>query len=303
MPDDNKYLFVIVGPTGIGKTELSIGIAEKLKTEIISADSRQFYRELKIGTAAPDSGQLKKIKHHFIGNRSIAEYYSIFMFEQDVLKILDNLYSKYGSVIMTGGSGLYIDAVCSGVDDIPDIEEQIREEILKKYEKEGIEGLRFDIKKLDPYFYDSADLKNPKRLMRALEVCVMTGKPFSSFRKGSLVKRPFNIKLIGLNRDREELYNIINKRVDKMIEEGLIEEAKEFYSKKHLNSLNTVGYKELFPFFDGEYPIDRAIELIKRNSRRYAKRQLTWFNKNKNIKWFHPDDEEDIIEYIHSEIK
>lgn len=277
---------------------MSIRIAREVDTEIISADSRQFYRELKIGTAAPSLDQLSKVNHHCVGNKSVNDYYSIYMFEQDVLNILESLFNKSDSVIMTGGSGLYIDALCSGVDDIPDIDETIRLRVLKKYEEEGIEGLRFDLKTLDHEFYEKADLRNPKRLMRALEVCLKTGKPFSSFRKGFQTDRNFIPIWIGLNRDRKELYEIINKRVDKMLENGLVDEAREFYPLKHLNSLNTVGYKELFGYFDGELTLEKAIELIKRNSRRYAKRQLTWFNKNKKITWFHPDEFSNIINHI-----
>ncbi len=295
---DNKYLIVIVGPTGIGKTELSIKIASRLQTEIVSADSRQFYKDLKIGTAAPTAEQLATIRHHCIGNKSAEDYYSIYMFEQDVLNILAKLYLDSDFAIMTGGSGLYIDAVCKGVDDIPDIDDKIRNDILQKYKEEGIEGLRFEIKRLDPEYYEEADLRNPKRLIRALEVCIMTGKPFSAFHKGIEVSRPFKILWIGLNRDRQELYDLINLRVDTMIKNGLLEEVKSLSKYRNLNALNTVGYKELFPYFDGEYSIERAIELIKRNSRRYAKRQLTWFNRNDEIRWFHPDNSEGILEYI-----
>jgi len=293
-----KFLIVVVGPTGIGKTELCINLAIKLNTEIISADSRQFYRELQIGTAAPTIEQLSRVNHHCVGNKSITDYYSIFKFEQDVLGILDNLFTGTRNVILTGGSGLYVDAVCSGVDDIPDIDDDIRLAVLKKFNEEGIEGIRFEIRRLDPEYYNSADLKNPKRLIRALEVCLMTGRPYSSFRTGKIVKRPFEIIWLGLNRERSELYEIINHRVDKMFEEGLLDEARSLEKHKKLNSLNTVGYKELFPYLDGDYSLDKAVELIKRNSRRYAKRQLTWFNKNKLIKWFHPDEINNIIKYI-----
>lgn len=295
---DKKFLIVIAGPTGIGKTGLSINIAGKLHAEIISADSRQFYRELGIGAAAPTTEQLEAVKHHCVGNKSVKDYYSIYKFEQDVLDILQNIYLKSDTAIMTGGSGLYIDAVCKGVDDIPDIDESIRKDVLHKYREEGVEGIRFEIKKLDPDYYDIADLKNPKRLIRALEVCKMTGKAFSSFRTGLSVKRTFNIIQIGLNRDRKELYDLINLRVDNMINKGLVKEAKALFEHRGLNSLNTVGYKELFPYFEGVYSLERAIDLIKRNSRRYAKRQLTWFNKNKNIRWFHPDDQEGILDYL-----
>lgn len=296
-------LIVIVGPTAIGKTELCIELAKSLNTEIISADSRQIYKELNIGTAKPDKEALEEIRHHFIGTKSIHDYYTAGMFELDVLEKLRDLFSKHNQIIMTGGSGLYINAVCEGIDALPRVDPEIRNKLIDQYEKEGIQSLRQDLKKLDPDYYEKADLKNPKRLLKALEITVMTGKPYSSFLTRSKKTRPFNILKVGLYKEREELYENINKRVDKMIDEGLLEEAKELYKHKRVNALNTVGYKELFEYLDGNITYKRAIELIKRNTRRYAKRQLTWFSKDEEIKWFQPDEKVKIREYIHQNIK
>jgi len=296
-------LIVIIGPTAIGKTELCIELAEALNTEIISADSRQIYKELNIGTAKPGKEELERVPHHFIGTKSIHDYYTAGMFELDVLELLEDLFKKHNQIIMTGGSGLYINAVCEGIDALPRVDPEIRNKLIEQYEKEGIQSLRHDLKKLDPDYYEIADLKNPKRLLKALEITVMTGKPYSSFLTRPKKERPFNILKIGLNKDREELYEAINKRVDKMIDEGLPEEAKELYKHKGANALNTVGYKELFDYFDGNITYQRAIELIKRNTRRYAKRQLTWFSKDEEIEWFHPDEKEKIQQYIHQYLK
>ncbi len=299
---NNKTLIVIVGPTGIGKTDLSIFLAQKLATEIISADSRQFFRELKIGTAVPDDEQLQEVKHHFIGNKSIQEYYNASSFEFEVIDLLKKLFKTKNQVIMVGGSGMYVDAVCKGIDDLPEIDMEIRKQLIKKFETEGIESLRFELKRLDPDYYAVADLKNPKRLLKALEITLQTGQPYSTFRTQSIKKRDFKILKIGLNIEREKLYERIEERVDKMIENGLVDEAQLFLPFKHLNSLNTVGYKELFPYMEGAYPLERAVELIKRNSRRYAKRQLSWFNRDKEINWFRPDEREKILEFINSYI-
>ncbi len=296
-------LIVINGPTAIGKTDLSIYLAKKLDTEIISADSRQFYKELKIGTAVPDNAQLKSVKHHFIGNKSIHDYYNASSFEFEVINLLKKLFLKTNQVIMVGGSGMYVDAVCKGIDDLPEIDMEIRSSLIKKFETEGIESLRFELKRLDPDYYAVADLKNPKRLLKALEITLQTGKPYSTFRTKTIKKRDFNILKIGLNMDREKLYERIELRVDKMIENGLIDEAKQFIEYKKLNSLNTVGYKELFPYLEGEYSLERAIELIKRNTRRYAKRQLSWFNRDKEINWFMPDEKEKILNFILKNLK
>ena len=293
-----KTLIVIVGPTGIGKTDLGIYLAKQLDTEIVSADSRQFYKELKIGTAVPNDEELKEIKHHFIGNKSIDEYYNASSFEFEVIDLLDNLFIDKNTVILLGGSGMYVDAVCKGIDYLPEINMEIRNKLTKKFEDEGIESLRFELKKYDPEYYKTADLRNPKRLLKALEISMQTGKPYSSFRVQEKKERNFSIVKIGLNINRDELYKRIEQRVDNMIEKGLLDEAKQFLQKKNLNALNTVGYKELFPYFEGEYSLERAIELIKRNTRRYAKRQLSWFNRDKEIKWFKPSEREEVLEYI-----
>ena len=294
----NKKLIVLVGPTGVGKTELSLSIAEKFKTPIISSDSRQIYKETVIGTAAPTKEMLEKVKHYFIGKLSIEDYYNVSMFEFDVLDVVEEIHKTNDYAFMTGGSCMYVDAVCKGIDDMPTIDMKIRNELLERKEKEGIDTLRFELKKLDPDFYYETDIKNPKRILKALEVCYQTGKPYSSFRKKTAKQRPFDIIKIGINRDRQELYNRINLRVDQMIEEGLLGEVKSLLPFRHLNSMNTVGYKEFFPYYDGEYPLETAIELVKRNSRRYAKRQLSWFNRDKDIKWFHPDNIDEILGYI-----
>ncbi len=280
-----KKLIILLGPTGVGKTELSLQMAEELGTEIISCDSRQMYREMKIGTAAPTEEELKRVPHHFIGHLSIHDYYSCGRFEIDALAKCNELFQSHDTVIMTGGSMLYIDAVCKGIDDIPNIDEELRQSLLERYQNEGIENIRQELKILDPDYYKFVDLQNHKRIIHALEVCIQSGKPYSSFRSESVKKRPFTIEKIGLNRPREVLYDRINKRVDIMMENGLLEEAKSLYPFKGLNALNTVGYKELFNYFDGIWTLDFAIQMIKQNSRRYAKKQLTWFNRDSEITW------------------
>lgn len=280
-----KKLIILLGPTGVGKTELSLQMAEELGTEIISCDSRQMYREMKIGTAAPTEKELKRVPHHFIGHLSIHDYYSCGRFEIDALAKCNELFQSHDTVIMTGGSMLYIDAVCKGIDDIPNIDEELRQSLLERYQNEGIENIRQELKILDPDYYKIVDLQNHKRIIHALEVCIQSGKPYSSFRSESVKKRPFTIEKIGLNRPREVLYDRINKRVDIMMENGLLEEAKSLYPFKGLNALNTVGYKELFNYFDGIWTLDFAIQMIKQNSRRYAKKQLTWFNRDSEITW------------------
>lgn len=298
-----KNLIVIIGPTGIGKTELAVELAQKLQCEIISCDSRQFYKELKIGTAVPSNEELAAAKHHFIGNLSIHDYYNASTFEFQVMDLLKELYLEYDKAIMVGGSGMYVDAVCRGIDDLPEIDQKIRAELEEKYQKEGIESLRFELKKVDPEYYDIVDLRNHKRILKGLEIFRMTGKTYTSFRKALRKERDFNIIKIGLTMDREKLYERINFRVDKMVEQGLIEEAKKFYQYKDTNALNTVGYKELYAHFDGEYDLDKAIELIKRNSRRYAKRQLSWFNRDKDINWFDRGDKAEIWDFIGSRLR
>lgn len=280
-----KKLIILLGPTGVGKTELSLQMAEELGTEIISCDSRQMYREMKIGTAAPTEEELKRVPHHFIGHLSIHDYYSCGRFEIEALAKCNELFQSHDTVIMTGGSMLYIDAVCKGIDDIPNIDEELRQSLLERYQNEGIENIRQELKILDPDYYKIVDLQNHKRIIHALEVCIQSGKPYSSFRSESVKKRPFTIEKIGLNRLREVLYDRINKRVDIMMENGLLEEAKSLYPFKGLNALNTVGYKELFNYFDGIWTLDFAIQMIKQNSRRYAKKQLTWFNRDSEITW------------------
>jgi len=291
-------LFVIVGPTGIGKTDLSIEVAKLLKTEIISSDSRQIYKEMRIGTAVPEKHQLEAVPHHFIGNISIHDYYNASMFEFEVLDKLKELFPNFGNVLMVGGSMMYVDAVCKGIDDLPTIEQDIRDSLWKRFNEEGLDGLRGDLKILDPEHYEKVDLKNHKRILKALEVCIQTGKPYSSFLTNSAKKRDFEIVKIGLERDREELYNRINLRVDQMISEGLEEEARGFFEHRELNSLNTVGYKELFDYFDGSIDRDLAIEHIKRDTRRYAKKQMAWFKRDKEINWFHPENKEEIFEFV-----
>ncbi len=294
----SKTLVVIIGPTGIGKTSTSIKVANYFDTEIISADSRQIFKELKIGTATPSEEELNAAKHHNIASHSIHDYYSAWEFEQDALKLCSELFTNHDVVVLTGGSMMYIDAVCKGIDELPTIDQELRENLKEQYDREGIETIQRQLKQLDPEFYDQVDLKNHKRVIHAVEICLMTGKAYSLLRTNTVKKRPFNIIKIGLELPREEIYERINKRVDIMLEQGLIEEVKEFYPNKNLNSLNTVGYKELFAAFDGEYDLDRGIELVKRNSRRYAKKQLTWFKRDKEIQWFSPFDTDKIINFI-----
>lgn len=294
----DKTLIVIVGPTGIGKTSLSIAVARQLKTEIISADSRQIYRELRIGTAVPDSQQLHTVKHNFIQSHSIHQYYNAAQFESEVIELLDTKFRVYNEIVMTGGSMMYIDAVCDGIDDLPKIDHELRKAVIDKYENEGLDSLRRILKKVDPDYYASVDLKNHKRIMHALEIYYLTGKPYSSFRTNTKQSRPFHVLKIGLNTDRQVLHERINQRVDQMVANGLVEEARSVYPHRSLNSLNTVGYRELFEHFDGATTEAEAIELIKRNSRRYARRQLTWFRKDESIHWFEPEQEKEVIEFI-----
>jgi tRNA dimethylallyltransferase len=296
-----NILIVLLGPTGVGKTDVSIDIAVRFNCEIISADSRQFFREMRIGTAVPADLQLNTIKHHFIGSKSVKDYYSASLFERDVLDLLPGLYSKNNIIIMSGGSGMYIDAVCNGIDDIPDVDPVIREKYISKYREEGVEGLRAALKLLDPVHYANVDLRNHKRIMRALEICETAGIPYSSFLLKHKRERDFSVIKIGLVRTRDDLYNRINSRVDNMVIEGLEEETRHLVKFRNLNALNSVGYKEFFDYFDGKTTREKAIELIKRNSRRYAKRQITWWCKDKDIKWYHPEQVQDIIQFIEKE--
>ena len=293
-------LIVLIGPTGVGKTELSLSIAEHFNTCIVSSDSRQLYADLKIGTAAPTPEQLARVKHHFIGTLQLTDYYSAAQYEAEVMSKLEELFQKNDVVVLTGGSMMYVDAICKGIDDIPTVDKDTRELMMQKYEMEGLEKLCAELKLLDPEYYQSVALKNPKRVIHALEICYMTGKTYTSFRTQSTKKRPFRIIKIGLTREREELYDRINRRVDEMMKDGLLEEARSVYAYKHLNSLNTVGYKEMFQYMDGEWTLDFAIEKIKQNSRIYSRKQMTWFKRDKDITWFHPDQQTEIMNHINN---
>ncbi|NDV59023.1 tRNA (adenosine(37)-N6)-dimethylallyltransferase MiaA [Bacteroides sp. 519] len=290
----DKNLIVLIGPTAVGKTELSLQLAERFETDIVSADSRQLYKDLKIGTAAPTPSQLQRVPHHFIGTLQLTDYYSAAQYEADVLQLLDKLFLEKNTVILTGGSMMYIDAVCKGIDDIPTVDEDTRKLLLGKYETEGLDHLCAELKLLDPEYHRIVDLKNPKRVIHALEICYMTGKTYTSFRTRTLKERPFNIIKIGLTRNREELYERINHRVDLMIEEGLIDEVKAVLPYRHLNSLNTVGYKEIFNYLDGTWELSFAIDKIKQNTRIYSRKQMTWFKRDEDIRWFHPEKETEI---------
>ena len=298
-----KNLLVIIGPTGVGKTELSLRIAENFGTEIVSADSRQLYANLKIGTAAPTPEELQRVPHHFIGTLQLTDYYSAAQYEEDALKLLDHLFQTKDVVILTGGSMMYVDAVRKGIDDIPTVDEETRKTLLERYEKEGLEQLCAELKLLDPDYYKIVDLKNHKRVIHALEICYMTGKTYTSFRTQEKKTRPFRMIKIGLTRDREEPYARINQRVDIMLEQGLLDEVKQVYPYRQLNSLNTVGYKELFNYLDGEWELPFAIDKIKQNSRIYSRKQMTWFKRDEEIRWFHPNQEEDILTYIKQKIQ
>ncbi len=293
-----RFLAVINGPTGIGKTRLCANLAGDFNTSVISADSRQMYREMKIGTAVPSPEELEKAPHYLIGKLSIQDYYNASMFEADALSLLDELFIAKEMVFMTGGSNLYIDALCRGIDDLPAVDRELRKNLTDKYHSHGIAWLRQKLKKVDPDHYEKVDLKNPKRMLKAVEISLMTGKPYSSFLTSRIKKRYFKILKIGLNFDRQKLYDRINRRVDEMIEQGLPEEAELLFPFRHLNALNTVGYRELFDYMEGKTNFDKAVELIKRNSRRYAKRQLTWLAKDPEIKWFHPDDQKAVSGFI-----
>ena len=295
-------LFVIVGPTGVGKTDISLQLAKLLGCAIFSCDSRQMFRELKIGTAAPSEKQLQAATHFFIGNKSIFETYSAGQFELDAIPMIESELKRTENTLLVGGSMLYVDAICKGIDDIPTIDPQIRQDILDFYKQEGIEGVRRKLKLLDPLHYQEVDLMNVKRMLHALEVCTMTGRPFSELRTQSIKKRSFKIVKMGLTRPREELYERINQRVLQMMDEGLEAEAHQFYPYKALNSLNTVGYKELFNYFDGIWTKEFAINMIQQNSRRYAKKQLTWFNRDKEIHWFHPQQTDEIITFVKAHV-
>lgn len=291
-------LFVILGPTGVGKTDLSIEVALMLGTSVISCDSRQIYRELSIGVASPSPEQLAAVKHYFIATRSVDEHYSAGQYELDALPIIESEIAANGCAVMVGGSMLYIDAVCRGIDDIPTIDEELRRSVRRIYDEQGIEEVRRRLRLLDPQHYAEVDLRNVKRMLHALEVCYQTGQPFSKLRTGSVKRRSFEIVKIGLDCPREVLYDNIDRRVLKMIQQGLEREVRAVSDKRHLNALNTVGYKEMFAYLDGEYDLDRAIELIQRNTRHYAKKQLSWFKRYGDVQWFSPYDRQRILDML-----
>ena len=293
-----KKLVIIAGPTAVGKTELAIWLAKKFSTVVVSADSRQIYKEMQIGTARPTEEEMQGVKHFYIANKSVEQYYNAYKYEVEALELLNRLFKQYNPIIMVGGSGLYIDAIVKGIDDIPTVLPQIRQQLMQWYQEAGKEKLQQLLYRLDPEYYRRVDLNNQMRLLKALEITIQAARPYSSFLKGKNKQRDFDIILIGLNRPREELYQRINKRVDKMIQSGLIDEVKRLYPLKHLTALRTVGYQELFQYLDGKITLDEAIDLIKRNTRKYARRQLTWFRRYDNIKWFEPQQKEQIFSYI-----
>lgn len=299
-----KTLIVIIGPTGVGKTELCLTIARHLKTPIINADSRQIFAELPIGTCAPTPEQQATVKHYFVGNHHLQDYYSAAKFEQDALSLISRLFNGeeddilHDTALMSGGSMMYIDAVCKGIDNIPTVDDQTRQLMKQRLATEGLEALVDELKQLDPEHWKIVDRNNPRRVIHALEICHMTGRTYTSFRTNSIKQRPFNIIKIGSNRPREVLYERINQRVLDMMARGLEEEARHVYPLRHLNSLNTVGYKELFTYFDGLIPFQEAVRQIQSNTRQYMRKQLTWFKKDESVTWFEPDNIEDILKYI-----
>lgn len=297
-----RFLILVVGPTGVGKTDLCLKLAKNFHTQIISCDSRQFYREMNLGTAKPSLAELAEVPHHLINSLSIEEEYDVRKFEQDALQILDQLYQSHTAIIMTGGSGLFADAVVKGLDDIPDVDPKVRQEVIMEFEGKGLDWLQQEVKKADPEYFESVDRQNPQRLMRALEVCRGTGLKFSSFRIKKSVERSFKTIKIGLYREREELYRRIDLRMDQMIEAGLFDEADALFGKRSLNALQTVGYSEIFGYLEGKYDREEAVRLLKRNSRRYAKRQLTWFRRDTEIQWFKPSQEKEITEWIETQM-
>lgn len=295
-------LIVVLGPTGVGKSDISIQLANYFSTDIISADSRQFFRELSIGTAVPSEEDLKSVIHHFIHSRSIHDYYNVSEYETEAIDLINQLFKTKNPLILAGGSMLYIDTICKGIDDIPTVTHEIRQEVIGWYVENGLEALQQRLLNLDPEYHGIVDLNNPKRLLHAVEICQMTGKTFTSFRKNTVRARPFRIVKIGINQNREILYQRINERVERMMDAGLQEEARSVYPYKHLNSLNTVGYKELFAYFDGNCTLDEAVDLIKRNSRKYARKQLTWFRRDNEITWFEPEQIQEIIAFTEQKL-
>lgn len=294
----SKTLIVITGPTAVGKTDLCLDIAKFFGIPIINADSRQIYREIKIGTAAPTEEQLRQVRHYFVGTQALTDYYSASIYEQEVMSLLNTLFQTSDYALLSGGSMMYIDAVCNGIDDIPTVDDETRNTLKKRLAEEGLESLCEQLRILDPEHYEVVDKKNPRRVVHALEICLMTGQTYTSFRTNERKKRPFNIIKIGLNRDREIIYDRINRRVDSMMEQGFLDEARSVYQLRHLNALNTVGYKELFTYLDGTWSLAEAVERIKGNTRRYARKQLTWFKKDPLVTWFSPDDKQLILNHI-----
>lgn len=291
-------LIVITGPTAVGKTALTLEIAKHYGIPVINADSRQIYRELKIGTASPTAEQMEQVRHYFVGAKSIHDYYNASMYEQEVTELLDDLFGSSPIQLLSGGSMMYIDAVCNGIDDIPTVRDDIRKELKRRYQEEGLEPLCEDLKRLDPEHYQLVDRQNYRRVIHALEICYQTGRTYTSFRTQAKKQRPFQIIKIGLNRDRQELYDRINQRVDDMMNSGLLEEAHAMYPYKDVNALNTVGYKELFDYFNGRWPLEEAVERIKGNTRRYARKQLTWYKRDESVAWFHPSQQQEILNFI-----
>ncbi|UKK58506.1 tRNA (adenosine(37)-N6)-dimethylallyltransferase MiaA [Prevotella communis] len=293
-----KTLIVITGPTAVGKTDLCLDIAKYFGIPIINADSRQIYREIKIGTAAPTEEQLRQVRHYFVGTQALTDYYSASIYEQEVMSLLDTLFQTSDYALLSGGSMMYIDALCNGIDDIPTVDDETRNTLKRRLAEEGLESLCEQLRVLDPEHYEIVDKKNPRRVVHALEICLMTGRTYTSFRTNEHKERPFNIIKIGLTRDREIIYERINRRVDIMMEQGFLDEARSVYPLRHLNALNTVGYKELFAYLDGTWSLDEAIERIKGNTRRYARKQLTWYKKDPLVTWFSPDDKKLILNHI-----
>lgn len=298
-----KTLVVLTGSTGVGKTELSLSLAEFLHSPVINADSRQLYAELEIGTAAPTPEQRQRVEHRFVGTLRLTDYYSAAQYESDVLQALDSLFAHQDYALLSGGSMMYIDAVCKGIDDIPTVDAETRSLMLARYQAEGLDTLADELRLLDPTYYNEADIRNPKRVIHALEICYMTGKPYSSFRTHQTKKRPFHIIKIGLQREREELYRRIGDRVEQMVENGLIDEALRVKDYRQTNALNTVGYKEIFRYLDGEWTLDFAKEKIKQNTRIYSRKQMTWLRRDPDITWFHPGQAEDILNFIRKAIQ
>lgn len=303
MQDNKKHLVVVCGPTAVGKTSLAIQLANYFKTEIVSADSRQFFKEMTIGTAKPSAKELAQAKHHLVGNISIFDEYNAGRFAREALEIINDLFEKYDILILVGGSGLYINALLNGIDDMPEMNPEIRNFLNKKFEVQGLAPLLEQLKWLDQEYYYKVDQNNPQRVIRALEVCLSTGKPYSSFHQKKESKLPFEVISLALNLPREELYDNINKRVDQMMENGLLDEAKNLYPHKHFYALQTVGYSELFDYFEGKTSLEKAVELIKQHTRNYAKRQITWFKRDENTMWFSPVEFIKIKNYISEKIR